>query len=93
MKKSRFSTSISIWHDWWSVECCQQISTAEYVHDIQRPTPIYNVSAWLSARRYRRRPTRGVINELTGRNLLWHSTLHQTSSQLSAALLVAKFNT
>ena len=30
-KKSRLLINISLWGDWWSVECCQQISTVEYV--------------------------------------------------------------
>ena len=29
MKKIQFLTSNSLWDDWWSVECCQQISTME----------------------------------------------------------------
>jgi len=30
-EKSRFSTNIAHWYDLWSVECCQQISTVEWV--------------------------------------------------------------
>jgi len=36
MKKSRFSTDISLWDDWYTVECCQQISTVEYVDNSKR---------------------------------------------------------
>jgi len=30
-EKSRFSTNISLLHEWWSAECFQQITAVEYV--------------------------------------------------------------
>ena len=38
-KNRVFSTNISLWDDRWNVECCQQISTVEYVDNTKRRTP------------------------------------------------------
>jgi len=43
-KKSRFSTSILLWDDFWSVECYQEIAIVMYVDNMQKASSFRPIS-------------------------------------------------